>query len=66
MKANPTTTWPPTRPRASAGAQDPFMGIRAPIGTVGGSRILTGIRRAAGFGRGAVVPNGIVLKEGET
>lgn len=66
MTPNHPTTWQPMRPRASAGAADPRMGIRAPVGYAGGSRILDGIRRAAGFGRGAVVPNGIVLKEGET
>lgn len=63
---NPTPTWQPIRPLAGAGAQDPVMGIRAPIGDVRGSRVLMGFRRAAAAGQSAVVPNGIVLKEGET
>lgn len=63
MKPNHPITWQPIRPRAGA---DPLEGARAPVSDVGASRILMGIRRAAGFGHGAVVPNGIVLKEGET
>lgn len=63
MCPNLTTTWQPIRLRTDAVSR---MGTRVPAGDAGAYPILKGIRRAASFGRGAVVPNGIVLKEGET
>lgn len=63
MKPNHPTTWQPIRPRAGA---ELFMGLRASIGRADASRVAQAIRQAYGEPRGGGVPNGIVLKEGET
>jgi hypothetical protein len=57
---NHLTIWQPIP------AARPRKGIRAPDGYARRFRTLAGVRRVDGSGRGAVIPMGILLKEGET
>lgn len=57
---NSSTTW-----YAAFGA-GPRKGTRALVGAARRMRAPSGIRVPDGFGRGGVVPNAVLLKEGET